>query len=542
MQELFENLKNIFKKDISILWIFSAVLGLALVALDLRNKLPLRAGDFAFISILILCVAMYRPRWVFYIFISLVPLENIILASGYLPLQLRPYQFVGAVLAIAISILWAARHLNFKLLKPAWLDWLVFSLVPLSFLPLITAQAKSAIIKNNLILFSFVVLYFLVRNFVRTKRHLLETVFFTLAGNLVVLAYGFGQVFADKFGRNSFEVFFGRPNAAFTEPDWLGIYLCFMLAILLSILYFLCHPAHSRKFLEKITNVVAYVLVFLDLTLLILTLSRSAWVGAAGLIFFFLIFSLYEKKNSGPVFTPKKFAKNFAAMVAIIVLSLAAVHFGRLSKFDIFDRARSTATSEQKITIACDNDENIPEYITDTSELSSYNCLHINLEDIKSFQSRGKYVTEIFRKDPNVATRSEIYQKSFEILKKNPLFGIGFGTISQTLGTDSRGSGLNESNIFLQVWAGTGVLGLTFFTVLLAYLAIFSLRRLSPACPLNHFIGCPVARGEFEQFLNVFLFLGLVGLILPNLFNAGLFMGIWWIGLGILTSVSKIQN
>ena len=121
-ENYFENLKNILKKEISILWIFSVALGLALIVLSVKHKLPLGTGDFVFISILALCAALYRPRWAFYIFVSLVPLENVILASGFLPIQLRPYQFAGAILAIAIIILWLAKRLKFKLLKPAWID------------------------------------------------------------------------------------------------------------------------------------------------------------------------------------------------------------------------------------------------------------------------------------------------------------------------------------------------------------------------------------------------------------------------------------
>ena len=97
-----KSLKNIFKLELVILWVFGVLLGLALFVLENKAKLPLGKGDFAFISILALCVALYRPRWIFFLFVSLVPLENIILVSGFLPLQLRPYQFAGVILALAV--------------------------------------------------------------------------------------------------------------------------------------------------------------------------------------------------------------------------------------------------------------------------------------------------------------------------------------------------------------------------------------------------------------------------------------------------------
>src|SRR4030066_2073917 len=103
-------IKNILKQELSALWIFSVLLGFALIALQIKNKLPLGAGDFVFISILALCVALYRPRWMFLLFVSLVPLENVILASGFLPMQLRPYQFLGAELAVAVIILYLFKR------------------------------------------------------------------------------------------------------------------------------------------------------------------------------------------------------------------------------------------------------------------------------------------------------------------------------------------------------------------------------------------------------------------------------------------------
>jgi hypothetical protein len=533
----FENLKNLLKKELSILWIFSVLLGLALIVLQIKNKLPLRPGDFVFISILVLCFALYRPRWVFYIFVSLVPLENIILASGFLPLQLRPYQFAGAILAIAIIILYLAKRLNFQLLKPTWIDWLVFSLVPLSFASMINSPNKSVSIKNNLILFSFVVLYFLLRNFVRTRRHLIETAFFFLASNIIVLVYGFYQVFADKFGARSFEVMFGRPNSTFAEADWLGIFLCFSLAVLFSMTL-----PKAKIGTAKIAKYTLYIIIFFNLTLLILTLSRSAWIGTTMVVFFWLVFSLYRKSEIRTTFTPRKFAHNLLTIVLISLISLIAIQIGKLSKFDIFDRARSAATNEQKITIACEDSTNIPQIVSNTDELAKYGCQFINLEEISFYASQGKIVTEIFRKDPNVMTRSQIYRKSFEIIREHPILGVGFGTITQSLGADERGAGLNESNIFLQVWASSGILGLIVFVAIFGYLFIYSFRRISPICPLNKIIGCPIIRDDFEKTLNIFLFLGLLALLVPNLFNAGLLMGLFWLGLAVFVSIKYLQD
>lgn len=528
----FKNIKNILKKELAILWIFSVLLGFALIVLEIKNKLPLGVGDFVFISILAICVALYRPRWMFLLFVSLVPLENIILSSGFLPIQLRPYQFTGAILAVAAIILWLVKRLNFKLIKPTWIDWLVFSIVPFSFLSIMNSPVKGVSLKNDLILFSFVVLYYLIRNFLRSKKDLFEAAFFFLGSNFVVLGYGFYQVLADKFGGRSFEVMFGRPNSTFTEADWLGIFLCFSLAVFFSgINYF------ETQFTKW--KPIVYIMVFLNLTLLVLTLSRSAWIGAAAIIFFYLLFSLFEKDKEQINWTSRKFFSQVIVIFFITAISLAAIHFGKLTKFDIFDRARSAATNEQKITIACGNVSIIPQIISSTDELAKYNCKFINLEEITLYKSQGMFVTEIFRKDPNVMTRSQIYKKSFEIIREHPILGVGFGTITQSLGTDERGAGLNESNIFLQVWAGSGIFGLLALIIILANLFIYSFRRLSPICPLNTLIGCPIVKDNFEKTLNIFIFLGIIALLVPNIFNAGLLMGLFWLGFAVIVSCTQ---
>jgi O-antigen ligase len=369
----------------------------------------------------------------------------------------------------------------------------------------------------------------------RNKNDLLKTASFFIGSSLVVLFYGFWQVFADKFGARSFEVMFGRPNSTFTEADWLGIFLCFSLAVLLSAINYFETRLLNWKY-------IVYIVIFFNLTLLILTLSRSAWIGAAAIFFFYLIFNLYKKSDGKYIFTPRKFGNRLAIIFLFLLISVIAIHFGKLSKFDIFDRARSAATNEQKITIACGNGNDIPQTIASTDELARFDCKFINLEEIPFYKSQGKVVTEIFRKDPNVMTRSQIYRKSFEIIHEHPVLGVGFGTITEALGSDERGSGLNESNIFLQVWASSGILGLVSFAAVIIYLFVYSFRRISPICPLNRIIGCPIVQNDFEKNLNIFVFLGLLALLIPNLFNAGLLMGIFWLGLAVFVSISKTEN
>ena len=545
-EKIIITIKNIFKRELAWVWIFGLVSSLILVALSAKNKLPLGKGDFVFLALIALLVALYRPRWIFFLFVGSIALENIILAGGFLPFQLRPYQFLGGILILALAILYGSKRLGFKLLKPNWIDWLVFSLIPFSFLALMGALSKTISLKNNLILISFAALYYLARNFLRNREDLAKTAAFFVISFLTTILFGFYQVFADKFGAKSFEAMFGRPNSTFAEPDWLGIFLCFSLAVFLALIFYFTRSKQKTIISKKYALLFLDFLIFLNITLIILTLSRSAWTGA-GVIFFFYLFLLLPSIHKSAIAdlrnkSWKLFLREGFIILLIFLVSIISIRVGKLSKFDIFDRARSTATSEQKITIACESNINIPVSIGDIGELANYNCQHINLEEIDNYKLRGKIVTQIYRKDPNVKTRNEIYHESWKIIKKSPILGVGYGTITEKLGQDQRGTGLNESNIFLQVWAGSGILGLIAFVVAFGYLLIYAFRRVSPVCLMNKFFGYPVVKDDFEKTLNVFAVLGILALIVPNLFNAGFFMGIFWLGLAVMTSAKNIKS
>ena len=47
-ENLIKNIKSIFKRELVIFWIFSVFLGLALIVLENKGKLPIREGDLFF--------------------------------------------------------------------------------------------------------------------------------------------------------------------------------------------------------------------------------------------------------------------------------------------------------------------------------------------------------------------------------------------------------------------------------------------------------------------------------------------------------------
>jgi hypothetical protein len=213
-----------------------------------------------------------------------------------------------------------------------------------------------------------------------------------------------------------------------------------------------------------------------------------------------------------------------------LIVSIGAVYIFHLTNFQLLNRAQSAGSGLQKITVACvvtdcdckrQGELKNNYFINDVSELSQYGCKHINLEDVKQEKAQGKEIMEIYRKDPNVNIRSNIYQKSWQEIKKHSIIGIGWGSIGGILGRDGRGTILNSSNIFLETWLGAGSVGLLCFVVLLIYILLKSI------------IGYFYAKNYSQKALTIFIIISWFGLVIFNLFNAGMFLGFFWLWLGI---------
>ncbi|KKQ51432.1 MAG: hypothetical protein US70_C0017G0004 [Parcubacteria group bacterium GW2011_GWD2_38_11] len=560
--------------------------------------LPFRnLGDFAVFAVLTLILGLYRPGWTFLFFVGALALENINLAPKEIGLSLRPYQFFGFITIIALLVQALSKRLAFALPKFAWYDAMPVIFAVAGFLSALGATDKGMSFKQSIIALSFVALYFLVRIYVQSFEDAKRVVPFFLSSGLVVMIYSIWQNIRFLTGANSFEVMPGRPNGTFTEADWLGIYITFIVAVLLTMLYVINRgcvkdndgqisnfPARNASHIEaggqfplagqaisnKFLNVQifkkmgSYLFLTLSFIVLILTVSRSAWVGAVFVVVVFLKFVLlgnYAELGEGDrskwkrllnILKMQKWQWKKAGMqmlLVLIALGGALVIAMPLTRFQLANRAASTA-GLQKITIACQSsgDNIVPQKILSVDELVNYGCRHINLEDIEKERILGSSIIEVDRPDPNVNIRAEIYQKSWQQIKSNPIFGIGWGSISQILGTDERpariatpdlidkqsvaggGAGsLNASNIFLEVWLGSGLLGILSFVILLGYIPVSS-------------IGAFLNNGNKNKNGTVILFVmaGLVAVIIPNLFNSGIFLGFVWSYLGV--AVGLLRN
>lgn len=521
-----DNFFNRLNKPKNFLLAANIALILSFILLFNAGILPFKnLSDFLFFAFIGFAFALYRPGWSFLFFVGSIALENVNLAPDAIGISLRPYQLFGALTVLAVLVRIATNRLNFKLTKMSKTDWLLIIILIAGFASALGAQDKGLAFRLSAIYGSFLVLYFLTRNYLQTPDDVKKIVPFFLTSSILTILYGVWQSILFINGKNSFEVMPGRPNSTFTEPDWYGAYLVFFIALIYSLLFF---QSLSKKSKDKIFNfkIISYVLLITSYVSLILTVSRSAWLGAFFVTFVFLFVILTELKFNFIAWKWKDFLKNLTLIAFLGGLSLFAVYFLNLTNFQLFNRFQSTGTGLQKITVSCQKKTDLPAKVSDNQELEDFYCRHINIEEINSEISSGKYVTEIYREDPNVNIRKKIYETSLQEIRKHPIFGIGWGNISSALGKDERGAGLNSSNIFLETWLGAGMAGLAAFIVVWLIVLKNGIKFLM--------------REDLEsKSLGIFVLLGTFAILIPNMFNAGIFLGFLYLFLGIAQVKNK---
>jgi hypothetical protein len=328
-------------------------------------------SDFLFFVLLGLIFAIYRPGWAFVFFIGSIALENINLAPQSLGLAIRPYQLLGALIIVALIIRAAMKKLplpaNEFFPKFKWYDALLIIFILGGFLSSIGAANKAISLKQSVVALSFVALYFLVRTYIQSLDDLKRIAPFFLSSAVVVVLYGILQNIIFIHGENSFEVMLGRPNATFTEPDWLGIYLVFLLTVIFTVIYqqskkirifnfqfsiFNKFSITNDQIKKYIIHATLYILLGLVFIGLILTVSRSAWLGAILITLGFLKIILTNGSLKISEWNWNNFLRELRNLVLAIIFSFIFIYAFHLTNFQIGNRAASTG-GLQKITIAC---------------------------------------------------------------------------------------------------------------------------------------------------------------------------------------------
>ncbi len=504
--------------------------------LILLNYLGLFSSEedsgFLLVSTGIFVLALYQPVIVFALLVGVVPIEIINIIPEQFGFVVRPYQLLTVILfgAIVLRALFGGKTRSASLadelvssLRKHWsiFDTFIIILIALGFENYFALGMHTTSLKPSLIVLSFGLLYFVVRYFVRTKEDLLALFPIFISSGVVIGVYGILQNILFLTGKNSLEVMPGRPNATFAEPDWLGVYMVFMIAVSLAYLYYNANHKHLWKFFD----IALFASATVFFVTLIITVARSAWLGALVVIFVYSIILFLQKKY-------KLVIIHLFWIFVVGLLSLIIVLLFHLTNFELFNRIASTGNGLQEITVSCvpngQAQGTVPTKIDDVSELEQYNCRHINLEEIENEKANGNEVLKIYRKDPNVTTRSKVYSKTINLIKQNPIIGYGWGNSGQLLGNDENGTLLNASNIFLETILSVGIVGggvliLFFvFAIAIAFKILFQ------------------ATNSKQKTISIFVLLGISAIIVPNFFNAGLLLGFVWLFFGIVAVLQKV--
>ncbi|MEI6650743.1 MAG: O-antigen ligase family protein [Candidatus Moraniibacteriota bacterium] len=492
----------------------SGAMLVALAVLWYGNILPLGMSDFLFLFVLVTLAATYRPGWAFLLLVSVLPIEIVNLAPDSLHIGIRPYQLLVLSIFVAIGMRFIARRAIPEIPKPNFGDFLLFLIPVGSLFAIVNASDPGRSFRLSVILFSYFALYALFRIFVRTAEDVGRILPFVIASLLLTSVVAVVQNVAFLSGNGFFEIMPGRPNGLFPEPDWLGLFLISAVSVFSAIGYFIASRTVSYPELFRMKRAVFVSLsLVMIVTALILTVSRSAWLGAAIVACAAALLAVFTRRF------------RVAGMLMILfgfgsLFAFALVELVPLSDFDLSGRAGSIGSGLQTITVSCEQETALPEHIVSVDELAVYGCRHIDLDEIETERAAGRFVSTIDRNDPNVSIRRQIYQKSIALGMTHALLGVGWGTVGDTLGHDERGAGLNASDVFLEVWLGSGAIGLVGLIGFLLLLAIRAVRDFFRS------------RGTFPFFLLV----SFAGVIVSDLFNSGIMLAFVWALLGIAGS------
>ncbi len=541
--------------------VIGVLLNATLIIMDAGGLLPLSLLNFGLVFLGIFLLALYRPIWVFWLFIISLPLESVIISSNQLPISFRPFQVIGVMLFLATVILILSKSQKIKTNSPVlqcmgefgdfFVKWkgsgfskyfklsdiLILILCLVTFVSSFNAVALGVTLKLNLVLVSFAMLYFLARFYLQEKQRKLEALWFFVATSLPILIFGIYQAVAFKMHWVDFQVFAERSNGTFTEPDWFGIYLGFLAAVVYWVKLQLFQTKNStmigRWELRRAGQWVLNFYLALTFLVLILTVARSAWLGFLGLTIIYFVLLIWQKKIFNlKNFGFKKFFKEAFSVGTACLFSILVVMGLGLSNFNLVNRAGSSISGLQEITVSCQQGSSVPDKISGVAELVKYNCQHIDLDEIESHLALAQEIKKVYRPDPNISIRKNIYRTTWREIKNHPIIGQGLGSSSEILGEDSYGHGLNASNIFLEVWLSWGTLGLLIFSVLFLFPGFWALKNI--CLSRQKFAGVKLKTNQVG--MSLFVILTGTALLIPNLFNAGIFLSLLWIWLAVVNS------
>lgn len=366
-------------------------------------------------------LAIKNPFWGFSLLIFFLPFERIpSIDIGFANLRINQLLAAGILIAWFMAIIIQRRKI-----APNPLSWPILGFLLVSFISIMFAGNMTRAIQVFIFELFIILVSILAINLVSEKSKLEAIIKIIFWSGLVVCIFSIYQFFGDliglpqaltglKTGYTSAVFGFPRVQAFSMEPLFLANFLFIPLGIAIALYFFKTGPV-------KKLNI--FLFISLLCLILILTVSRGAYIGLVAMVVFFLL--LIPKK----VFSIK----------TIITLAIIIIVAG-LSVYIFLSKADSRAYDE---------------FIK-----------HVTITDMQEGES--------------VQGRLQSYSRAIDFWKESPIIGIGVGNYGPKVknypSADSVQGWDIVNNEYLEILAERGVLGLIFFSLIIIVVFLRSIK------------------------------------------------------------------
>lgn len=432
---------------------------------------------FAALGALFLLFAVRSIERAFILLLVSVPFELLYVSPSQSPFDIRLYQLLTVSIAIAlvtrhrVRIAHALRTplqiIRKALSTTSGKQWAcVIGLFAIHLLAVRTEIEHSVLVKYAGVTAIFIALAFIVSFFLNEREKRVRALNILLLGSIVPLILAIYQNIdaINTIGLID-RTWVGRPRGTFAEAAWLGMFLSFIGV------WVIHRHMHERLRWHW------YPYLFLFLTTCIITVSRSNWLAIILIILATAGWQLTSAGRSKDALI--SWAKRIASLLLLLFISGALVQQLTLTEFNVPSRFLSMITLKE------------------------------------TYDIDGEKVR---KEEINVENRKEALRENWELFKRHPILGTGFGSV-----TVLKNEGDNESSIYFQILLSTGIVGACLTILLMTLLIADIWTRLHGE------------NGEEALFAR-YSTIAVIIILVTNAFEAGMFLAFFWLTLGVLIS------
>jgi hypothetical protein len=375
------------------------------------------------------------------------------------------------------SIDWYYNNIHLVLLSLMWLIILIGGIIN-------GGDLKTTIVRN-IVLLGYIIVFYIIYKYINTRDRLYKAfnIIFLSTGVLILIALY--EAIAFQLGWNSFQIFPGRVDSLLPEPNWFGMWLAIVYAIVLPLAFV------AKEFKQQ------FLLWFLLLGIVlmsILSVTRASWLA---IIIITSLYILYQA-----IFV-RKYIKllNFIIVLFAVVFGAAGMSQLGLTDFNLKDRFTSIISQETTYYYEVDEKTGEKKEITDMTKVEDKENIEVKKEA-----------------DINVLSRRDGYINAGVIIYKYIFTGVGLAGYENMVG-----EGYNTNNLLLAVAVAGGIFSISLF---LSFLYIITKQ------------GFIIIKED--SVLATILFGSMLATLITGMFNDNLLMGFTWLIFGIVASIPEI--